>query len=52
MVKSELTFFNVRRKRSLDLQNKTVIAKVDLVAVRKLIEILNKGKNSFFAKAL
>ncbi|KAK6643512.1 hypothetical protein RUM43_005022 [Polyplax serrata] len=46
-VESELTFFNVRRRRSLDVQNKTVTATVDLLAVRKLIDALSKGETVF-----
>lgn len=46
-MESKLTFLNVRRKRSFDLQNKTVTATVDSMAVQKLIEILNEGKTDF-----
>lgn len=40
---SKFMFPNIRRKRSLDFENKTVIATVDSSAIHKVIEMLNQG---------
>lgn len=43
VTESQFVFPNIKRKRSLEVVNRTVIAKLDNLAVAKLIESLHTG---------